>query len=165
MDLTTVVSMGRPSKSNVASEPLRWRAERAAVEFGLTTNTLRKALGKNSAAPDHDGLYSTQQIIAALYGSLHIEKLRTQRQIADRITLENQITRSEVLNRAELTRVMSAIGDAMSSRIMASGLSRSEKEDILRDLATVPLVLQEVADRQTRLPRNSKHHNGDVGEG
>jgi hypothetical protein len=73
--------MGRATRSNVPAAALRWRAERAAVEFGLTTNTLRKALNKDSARPDSDGLYTTQQIIGALYGALHQEKLRTQRQM------------------------------------------------------------------------------------
>jgi len=58
----------RVTKSNVPAAALRWSPERAAVEFGLTTNTLRKPLSKDSAAPDNDGLYSTQQIRGALFG-------------------------------------------------------------------------------------------------
>jgi hypothetical protein len=83
----------RTTKSNVPqAEPLRWNIEKAAIEFGLTTTTLRKALNKNSAAPDTDGLYSTQQIAAALYGALHVEKLKTQQQITQRYTSDNAIT-------------------------------------------------------------------------
>jgi hypothetical protein len=133
---------------------LRWSVERAGIEFGLSSATLRKALNKDSAAPDNDGLYSTQQIAAAIYGALHIEKIKTQRQITERITLENQITRAEVLNRAELMKVMAAIADAFVSRVMSvQGLSRQEKEDLLKDLASWLLALEEVAHRQTRLPR------------
>ena len=56
------------TKSNVPKAALRWTVERAGVEFGLSTGTLRKALGKNSAAPDADGLFTTKQIVAAIYG-------------------------------------------------------------------------------------------------
>src|SRR6516164_5520071 len=140
---------GRVTKSNVPTAALRWSVQRAGTEFGLTTNTLRKALNKDSARPDSDGLYTTAQICGALFGALHQEKLRTQRQIADRITLENQITRGEVLNRAETMRVLAMISDAMRSRIMACGMDRGAKEDLLKELSSVPLVLQEVADRQS----------------
>jgi hypothetical protein len=52
-------------------------------------------------------------------------KLATQRQITERITLENQITRAEVLNRAEAMKGLAAIADAMTSRIMTAGVPRS----------------------------------------
>ena len=60
--------MGRNTKSNVSQAALRWSVERAGVEFGLTSNTLRKAVNRDSAAPDKDGLFTTQQIAAAIYG-------------------------------------------------------------------------------------------------
>ena len=124
--------------------------------------TLRKALAKTSATPDSDGLYTTQQIVGALYGALHQEKVRTQKELADRYALENQITRAEVLNRAEVERVFAAIADAMVSRIMASGVPRSVKEDLLKELASIPLVLKDVAHSQSRLPRRGKgKRNGD----
>jgi hypothetical protein len=95
--------MGRRTKSNVPQDvPLKWNVEKAATEFGLSIMTLRKALNKTSATPDQDGLYMTRQIIAALYGALHQEKVRTQKELADRYMLENQITRAEVLNRSEV---------------------------------------------------------------
>jgi hypothetical protein len=143
--------MGRPSKSNVAAAALRWSIERAGIEFGLASQTLRKSLAKSSAAPDANGLFSTQQIVAALYGALHQEKVRTQKELADRYALENQITRAEVLNRAEVERVCAAIADAVRTRIMSSHLDRHEKEDILNDIAALPIVLKEVAHAQSRL--------------
>jgi hypothetical protein len=110
-------------------------------------------LNQISASPDPDGLFSTAQLVQALFGQLHVEKVRTQRQIADRYTLDNQITRGEMLNRSELMRGLSAIADAMTARIMASELSREVKQDLLKELSSVPITLQEVADRQTKLRR------------
>jgi hypothetical protein len=61
---------------------------------------------------------------------------------------------------------MAAIADAFVSRVMsAQGLSRQEKEDLLKDLASWPLALEEVAHRQTRLPRGrGKRHEEDQSE-
>jgi hypothetical protein len=159
----------RISKSNLPQDvPLRWNVEKAAAEFGLSIMTLRKALNKNSAAPDQDGLYTTRQIGAAVYGgALSEEKLRTQRQITERYTLENQITRGEMLNRAELSKAFAAIADAFVSRVMTvQGLSRQEKEDLLRELSSWPLALEDVAHAQSRLPRRGKgKRNGDGDDG
>jgi len=158
--------MGRNTKSNVSEAALRWSVERAGIEFGLTSATLRKALNKNSAAPDKDGLFTTQQIAAAIYGALHIEKLKTQREITRKLALENAITTGSVLNRAELEKVFAAIADAFASRVMSvQGLSRQEKEDLLKDLSSWPLALEDVAHAQTRLPRGKgKRHEEDQSE-
>ena len=96
----------------------------AAREFGLAIGTLRKALNKNSTVPDADGLYTTRQV-DAIHGTLHLEKLRTQRARAQKLELENSIITASVLNRAALMQSMSEIADAISSRIKSSGLSRA----------------------------------------
>ena len=58
------------------------------------------------------------------------------------------------------------MADAIQSRIMSSELSREIKEDVLRDLASVPLILEDVASRQSKLARNGngKRPNGDENE-
>ena len=89
------------TKSNLPqNEPLRWNLRKAAVEFGTTVDTLKKSLNQISAEPDVDGLYTTAQLIRARYGELHQERLRVQRETADRIALENEITRGETLSRS-----------------------------------------------------------------
>jgi hypothetical protein len=154
--------MGRPSKSNVPAAALRWSVERAGIEFGLTSQTLRKALNKNSATADADGLYTTQQVAAAIYGSMHIEKLATQKELRRKLEFENAVTEARLIDRAELMKGLAMVADAMSSRIMTSELSRSSKQDLLKELASVPLVLKDVAHAQSRLPRRGKgKRNGD----
>jgi hypothetical protein len=156
--------MARTSRSNLPQDvPLKWNVEKAATEFGLSIMTLRKSLNKSSAAPDKDGLFSTRQIVAALYGALHQEKVRTQKELADRYALENAITRAELLRRSEVERVFAAIADAIKSRIMSSHLDRKEKEDILKDIAALPIVLKEVAHAQSRLSRGNGKRNDDDG--
>jgi hypothetical protein len=158
--------MGRRTKSNVPQDvPLKWNVEKAAAEFGLSIMTLRKALAKTSAAPDADGLFSTQQVAAAIYGSMHIEKLATQKELRRKLELENAITTGSVLDRAELMKGLAAVADAMVSRIKSADVSRSVKDDLLRELASVPIVLEEVAHRQTRFPHgNGKHPDDDESE-
>ena len=69
------------------------------------------------------------------------------------------------MNRAELMKGLAGIADAMVSRIMVSELDRSAKEDLLRDLSGVPLILENVARSQTRLHRGKgKHHDEDQSE-
>ena len=93
--------MPASTKSNVPQDaPLRWNLRKAAVEFGTTVDTLKKSLNQISAEPDVDGLYTTGQLIRARYGELHQERLRVQRETADRIALENAITRGETLSRS-----------------------------------------------------------------
>jgi hypothetical protein len=99
--------MSRPTKSNVPQEALRWRIDRAGIEFGLTSATLRKSLARSSAAPDAGGLYTTRQVVDAIHGTLHIEKTRTQRARARKLELENAITTGSVLNRDALMQGMS----------------------------------------------------------
>src|SRR6516165_1941565 len=132
------------TKSNVPQGvALRWNVEKAANEFAVSKETLKKSLNSISAAPDRDGLYSTQQVCEALFGSMHVEKLKTQYQITERYRLENAITKANVLNRAELTRVFTELADALLQVVMSSELSRPAKEDFLKNLAGWPLLLDE----------------------
>jgi hypothetical protein len=70
------------------------------------------------------------------------------------------------LNRAALSKAFAAIADAFVSRVMSvQGLSRQEKADLLKDLSSWPLALQEVAHAQSRLPRgNGKRPKEDQSE-
>ena len=147
------VRVSRPTKSNVPAAALRWSIERAGIEFGLTSQTLRRSLAKTSATPDADGLFTTKQIVAAIYGAFDQEKLATQKQLTRKYEIANAIAEASVLDRAELMKGLAMVADAMTSRIMSSELSRSAKEDLLRDLSTCPIVLDNVAQAQTRLPR------------
>ena len=153
-NLTTLREVSRPTKSNVPAAALKWNVERTGIKFGMTSNTLRKALNKNSAIPDADGCFSTKQITDAVFGGLSEEKLLTQRELTRKYSLENQIVEASVLNRAELMKGFAGIADAMVSRIMASELSCTAKEDLLKELAGIPIVLENVAARQSKLRRS-----------
>jgi hypothetical protein len=145
---------------------LKWTIERASREFNVAPVTLRKFLRQAGAESDETDCFSTAQIVQCLYGDLRAERLRKERELTRKYSLENAIVEASVLNRSELMKVMAAIADAFTSRVMSvTGLSRHEKEDLLKDLASWPLALQEVAHRQTRLPaRGNRDRNGDGDE-
>jgi hypothetical protein len=148
-----------PSKSNLPQDQaFRWNVDVAAREFGWAAPTLRKALNKDRAIPDEGGCYSTKQLLSAVFGAIDLEKLRTQEQITKKYQLDNRIVEASVIDRAALLKALAQVADSMSHRITSSSLARNEQEDLLRDLASIPLALEGVARAQTRLPARS---NGD----
>jgi hypothetical protein len=151
------------SKSNVPqSVVLKWNTTKAATEFGISKDTLKKSLNQISAPADSDGLYSTQQICDALFGAMRQEKLATQKELRRKLELENRITMASFLNKDALMRGLSAIADAVVARITVSGLSLEERQDILKDISSIPLSIAEVAARQSRLRVNGNGtHNAD----
>jgi hypothetical protein len=144
--------MPASTKSNVPQhEVLKWNIAKASVEFGVSRDTLRKALNERSVAADSDGLYSTAGIVEGLYGSMHIERLKTQAEVTEKLRIQNMVSRGELLNKDALTRAFSELADALSSAVMLDrGLSRESKEAFLYNLSTWTVRLEGVAKRQTR---------------
>jgi hypothetical protein len=148
----------RNTRSNVPVRALRWSVERASGEFKLAANTLRKILNQSGAEPDQTGCFSTMQLVNAIFGDLRSERLRKERELVKKYSIENRIAEASLLDRRELMRTFTftLIADAMVNRIMTSELSRAAKEDILRDLSSWPDAIKEVASRQSRLPRSRR---------
>jgi hypothetical protein len=134
---------------------LRWTVEAIAREFKLAQNTVRKILHQGGAEPDGNGTYSTGQVASCLFGNLHAEKIRKEREMVRKYRIENETSEANLLDRAALTQGFTQLADAMVHRIMASELSREAKEDLLKDLSSIPIVINNVARTQTRLPRGN----------
>ena len=149
-----MASVQRP-RGNVPTSPLRWSIERGANEFKIGHATLRKLLRQAGLEPDEGGCYSTTQICQSLFGDLHSQRVQKERELVRRYALENQITEGAFLNRSELMKGLSTVADAMTSRIMAADVPRNVKEDLLNDLAGVPLILENVAHTQSKLARGN----------
>ena len=131
--------------------PLRWTLVQAAREFDIAKETLRRRLGECHQEPAADGTYSTKQLTEALYGDLYGAKLRYQNEAAEKLRIENMVSRGELLSRRELAKGFSAIAEVISARVMACNeLPRTAREDILKDLSDVPVVIAGVARRQSR---------------
>ena len=152
--------MAGPTSSNLPQKvPLRWSLYKAAHEFDVSESTLIKRLKDAHEDPGTDGCYATAQVVHAMYGSLHIERLRKLRAEADQTELENAITKAEYLHRGELSRGLTQLVDGILQIVNSSSLNPEEKADILNNIANFPVVLRDVAGRQTRL--RSKERNGD----
>ena len=157
--LESPMAVVRP-RGNVPASPLRWTIERGSAEFKLAANTFRKILNQSGAKPDQGGCYTTQQICECLFGDLHSETVRKERQLVRKYEIENQISEASLLDRVEIAKGLAAIADAVVSKIMSSPLPRDVKEDVLRDIAEIPIKLVEVGDRQTKLRRTGGNGNG-----
>jgi phage terminase Nu1 subunit (DNA packaging protein) len=151
---------GGPTTSNLPQKALlRWSLYKAAVEFDVAQSVLVRHLTSSHQFPGDDGCYSTTQLAQALYGSLHIERLRKTREEADEVELKNAITRAEYLHRGELARGLTQLVDGILQVVNNSALTPEEKADVLNNVANFLAVLRDVAGRQTRL--RSKDRNGD----
>jgi hypothetical protein len=147
-------------------EPLRWTVPRAALEFGLSKDTLRKRLATAGEKPDRSGTYSTPQIVRALYRGLAAEKLRETRGKADNWALKNAALRGELLSREGVLAAGEALFAALGPAIERSALGREEKRALLETLGSWPAMVKAVAERQTRqihLLRNDGDGGGEDG--
>jgi hypothetical protein len=149
--------------TNVPPEPLAWSLTRAAREFGTPKTTLGAKLKAGGENPDSSGLFSTTQLVRVIYGSIFAERSRLIREQADRIALENKITRAEYLDREALKAGLALAAEAIVQIIRNSKLSREEQEDIQRNIANIPLALAAVGERQSRL--RSKGEKADSHKG
>jgi hypothetical protein len=113
--------------------------------------------------PDENGLFSTRAITQTLYGSLFAERLRKTAEEADKVAIANAVSRGELLSRSELMQAMAHVADAMVGVIENSGLSREDKEQIRRNLASIPIVIAGQAARQDkrRGPGTNGAHQAD----
>ena len=140
-------------RGNVPMRPLKWTIEAVGREFKLAQNTVRKILHQGGAEPDQGGCYSTEQVVSCLFGDLRAERLRKERELVRKYSNENRIVEANYLDRAELMKGFAQVADAMVSIISTSALSREEKENLQRELAGIPIICENVAHAQTRLPR------------
>ena len=76
-------------RGNVPLMPLKWTIESGSREFRLSPVTLRKMLRQSDIQPTADGTFSTANIVAALFGDLKAERLKKERALTEKYSLEN----------------------------------------------------------------------------
>jgi hypothetical protein len=107
--------------------------------------------------PGADGCWSTEQIAGALFGSLFAQKVKKLAAEADLAVMEAEAMRGESLPRVELVRVLALVVNAMRQIIEHSRLSLEDKNNLFRELSSIPVVVAEVAETQSRaLSRRSR---------
>ena len=114
---------------------LRWSIERAASEFGRAPRTVAARLKQSGQTQGEDGKFSTAQVATAIYGDLEGEKLRKTKEDADRLALANATARGELVDRQDFVRRLEPVVIQMKQRILGSGLTHAEQDELLADLA------------------------------
>jgi hypothetical protein len=87
------------------------------------------------------------------------QRTETQRQLAEKYSLENAVVRGNLLDASIMRVAFAALADSLTSVIMASALSRQEKEDLLRNLASWPTILDDVAQAQSPFAKAQAHQD------
>jgi hypothetical protein len=142
--------MPSPVSPGNVKELLRWSVEASAREFGVSKDWIKKRLIEVNENPDaKDKAYSTAQIVKAVFGDIYGERLRETKEKADNWALKNAQLRGELLDRNSILRGMEHIIAATARLIDASSLSKTEKTDLRNTLATWPVVVRGVAERQS----------------
>jgi hypothetical protein len=116
---------------------IRWSVELAASEFQIDRKTLSKRIRAGDIRPGTDGKFSTEQVCAAVFGDYRREQLREIRERANKLELENQVTRKERIPIEVARQVDDECFQAIAGIIKASGLpiaAVNEIFDLLRDI-------------------------------
>ena len=117
--------------------PIRWTLHKACSEFVINRKTLESRLVEASLVAGEDGCFSTQQIMTAITGDIHGERLLKTRAERESVELKNARIRREYVSTAEVSRCMSATIVLIRQEILGSILPEDVKHSILRHLADI----------------------------
>ncbi len=101
----------------------RWSIYRASLEFGVTRETITRALAQSGADIQKGATYPTRQIFLALAGDIKGERLRVVKATADRVERQNQVETGKLIPYTEAQDQARAAGG-----IILTHLQRLEME-------------------------------------
>ena len=127
------------AESNVPDQKLRWTVRRAASEFSVGYHVLSRKLQEAGEIAGPDGLYGTDQVVTALYGSLHRARVHKLRADGERSEMLARQLKGELIDRKELMTAFSQIAAGMVGAVENSGLPREARERFLQELAEWPV--------------------------
>lgn len=92
--------------------------------------------------PGGDGKFSTEQICAAVFGDYRGEQLRELREKADKLALENALSRKEQIPIEIVASVNDSVEQEITAIIKTSGLPHESCNRILEQLRNIPARLK-----------------------
>jgi hypothetical protein len=134
--------------ANIPPEKLRWDLRRASEEFAVGYHVLRRKLVEAGEQADPAGCYKTAQLTRALFDSLHAARVEKIKVDTERSKMAARAEKGELIDRAALSETFGRLADALKSHIMNdTTLSREAREDVCRELASWPVVLEDAAQK------------------
>ena len=121
-------------KQRSQAQQLRWSLAMMSREFGPDHKTLSKNLAASGITAGKDGLFSSRDALRLVFGDLEAERLRKTREEADKLELENEQTRGNLLETEAVYRHFERVFVAFRQKVLASSLTEEEKYDLLNDL-------------------------------
>jgi hypothetical protein len=113
----------------------RWTINRAGIEFGLSPKTVASRVKAAGILPGKDGRFSTADVHRAICGDYERARTRKMEEEALHATLENQKAKGALVDVADFRARYERTYLGVRSVIMNSGLSDTDKDRILNDLA------------------------------
>ena len=120
--------------------PLRWSLNRAAEETGFARQTVKNRMVVAGINPGEDGCYSTQQILAALFGDYEGE--RTRKTKAEANLTEAKLAQIErtTLDTADVEAVWRDILANLRGVVQAFDMSKEQRHQLIGLLREIPLT-------------------------
>ena len=116
------------------SKPIRWTRQAAAAEFKLDAQTLSNRLVAASIEPAEDEKFSTQQIVAAIFGDLARQKTRNEAAKADLTEMKRDLDERRLIPAEDVRASLHRLRAAISKVITASPLSAKQRGAIAANL-------------------------------
>lgn len=115
-------------------EAIRWSLRDAECEFPVEKETLAKRLLRLGENPGEDGLFSTAQICAAVFGDLQGEKTRLAKEQADKFALENAERRKILIRVDDATEIAQRFCHNIRQIFLRTSLPDEEKNAVLKEI-------------------------------
>jgi hypothetical protein len=127
---------------DLSTEPLKWKPDMIAREYGLSRATVYRRLQEAGLTHNEGGTYTTQQVNEAIFSSYTAERTKLVRAQKEQAELLLAQMRGELVDRQELIFALGEIGAHVRAVIAnSSGLTKQEKADIDAELWNIDVKL------------------------
>lgn len=117
---------------------VRWTIRDAAVEWGVSSNSLGSKLHAIGQSPGEDNKWGTTQICKAIYGDKAYEQTRLVREQADAKQVENLIAAQQLVKIHNVISYLKGVAISIRQNIQAlQSIGPEEKDDICNELAAL----------------------------
>lgn len=118
-------------------ERLRWTIQQASEEFNRDHKAIKRNLLSLDIHAGDDGKFSTADMARAVFGDIDAERLRKTKEEADRIALENEKLRGNLVEVSMVKQLGETIFVGLRQKILASSMDDQEKDELLTDMSSL----------------------------